>query len=91
LFIFGVGYELGLILLLNETTYNNFTIPQNNIVMEGIIFILYFGLALLVGLAGKNRIIGFGMAFVSAIFLTPLIGIVIVLLSKTKKERKPQK
>ena len=58
--------------------------------MEGIIFILYFGLALLVGVAGKNRRIGFGMAFISALFLSPLIGIIIVLLSKTKKERKPQ-
>ena len=58
--------------------------------MEGIIVILYFGLALLVGVAGKNRMIGFGMAFIAALFLSPVIGIVIVLLSKTKKERKPQ-
>jgi hypothetical protein len=65
-------------------------IPPNNIVMEAIIFILYFGLALLVGLAGKNKNIGFGLAFISALFLSPIIGIVIVLLSKTKKERKPQ-
>jgi len=57
--------------------------------MEGIIVIVYLGLALLVGIVGKNRIIGFGMAFISALFLTPIIGIVIVLLSKTKKERKP--
>jgi hypothetical protein len=51
--------------------------------MEGIIVILYFGLALLVGVAGKNRMIGFGMAFIAALFLSPVIGIVIVLLSKT--------
>jgi hypothetical protein len=68
LLIFGFGYELDLILLFNEATYYNFTVPQNNIVMEGIIFIPYFGLALLVGVVGKNRIIGFGMAFVSALF-----------------------
>ncbi len=36
--------------------------------MEGIIFILNFGLALLVGLAGKNRNIGFRLAFISELF-----------------------
>jgi hypothetical protein len=52
---------------------------------------LYYILALpyFVGVVGKNRNIGFGMTFISALFLSPIIGIVIVLLSKTKKERKP--
>ena len=51
-----------------------------------IIFVLWIGLALLVGVVGKNRKIGFGMAFISAIILSPIFGIVIALLSKTKKE-----
>jgi hypothetical protein len=42
--------------------------PKNAIVVEGIIFIIYFGLALLVGVVGKNRNIGFGMVFISALF-----------------------
>jgi uncharacterized membrane-anchored protein YhcB (DUF1043 family) len=53
--------------------------------METII-IPWIGFALLVGLVGKNRKIGFGMAFFLALILSPIIGIIIALLSKTKKE-----
>ena len=53
--------------------------------MGGFIF-LWFVLAILVGVAGKSRSIGFGWAFGLSLILSPLIGIIIVLLSKTKKE-----
>jgi len=49
------------------------------------IFIIWIVLAVLVGLLGKSRKIGFGMAFIWSLILSPLIGLIIVLLSKDKK------
>lgn len=54
--------------------------------METTIVILWIGLALLVGVAGKNKNIGFGGAFFLALLLSPLIGLIIALLSKPKKD-----
>ena len=51
-----------------------------------IIVIFWIGLALLVGVVGKNRKIGFAGAFLLAILLSPIIGLVIALLSKPKKD-----
>lgn len=50
------------------------------------VFILWIGLALLVGVVGKDRKLGFGMAFFWAILLSPIIGLVIALLSNKKKQ-----
>ena len=47
---------------------------------------LLIGLSLLVGVVGKDRKIGFGMSFLWAILLSPLIGLVIALLSDKKKK-----
>ena len=38
----------------------------------------------LVALLGKNRKIGYGWSFVACLFLTPLIGLIIILTSKKK-------
>ena len=54
------------------------------------VIILWIGFALLVGVVGKNRKIGFGLAFLLAIILSPIIGLVIALLSKTKKDIKEE-
>ena len=54
------------------------------------VIILWIGFALLVGVVGKNRKIGFGLAFILAIILSPIIGLVIALLSKTKKDIKEE-
>ena len=54
------------------------------------VIILWIGFALLVGVVGKNRKIGFGLAFILAIILSPIIGLVIALLSKTKKDMKEE-
>lgn len=48
------------------------------------IFVFWIGLALLVGVVGKERKIGFGLAFLWAILLSPIIGLVIALLSEKK-------
>lgn len=48
-------------------------------------FILWIGFALLVGVLGKDRNIGSGYAFLWAILLSPIIGLVIVLNSDKKK------
>ncbi|AEK22699.1 hypothetical protein [Capnocytophaga canimorsus] len=48
------------------------------------ILLIIIGLAVLVGLLGKNRKIGFGWSFVLALFLSPIIGLVITLLSEKK-------
>ena len=50
------------------------------------IFILWLGISLLVGVVGKERKIGFGFAFLWAILLSPIIGLVIALLSDKKKQ-----
>ena len=50
--------------------------------MNIIIPIISFGLSLLVGLYGKNRQIGFFMAFWVSLFFTPIIGIIVTLIYK---------
>ncbi len=45
-------------------------------------------LSLLVGAAGKDKELGFGMSFLVALLFSPLIGIVIVLISKPNKYKK---
>jgi len=49
---------------------------------------LIFGLIIcaLVALIGKNRKIGYGMSLVACMFLTPVIGLIIILCSKKKDE-----
>lgn len=49
------------------------------------VFILWIGMSLLVGVVGKDRNIGFGMAFFWALLLSPIIGIVIALLSDKRQ------
>jgi hypothetical protein len=48
------------------------------------IFVFWIVLALVVGALGKDRKIGFGLAFFLSLILSPLIGLVIVLLSDKK-------
>lgn len=50
--------------------------------MAAVVFFLIF--ALLVGLVGKNRKIGFGWSFILSLFLSPIIGLIITLFSKKK-------
>lgn len=47
------------------------------------LFILLIGSAL-VALIGKNRKIGYGWGFVLCLFLSPIIGLIIILFSKKK-------
>lgn len=49
------------------------------------LFGLWIFFAILVGVVGKDRNIGFGWAFFWALILSPLIGIIIALLSDKKK------
>ena len=49
------------------------------------ILTIWICLALLIGVIGKGRKIGFGMAFLWAVLLSPLIGLVIALLSDKPK------
>lgn len=53
--------------------------------------ILFFWIlyALIIGFIGKPRKIGFGYAFLLAILLSPVIGLIITLLSK-KREKKEE-
>jgi len=46
--------------------------------------IAWLGLSLLVGVAGSSRKIGFMGGFILAVILSPIIGIVIVLMSAKK-------
>jgi len=48
------------------------------------LFIVWIGFALLVGVVGKDRNIGFGWSFFWSLILSPLIGVVIALLSDKK-------
>ena len=53
--------------------------------MEQFVLLLVgVGLAALVGQLGKNREIGFGWSFALSLFLSPIIGLIITLLSKKK-------
>lgn len=48
--------------------------------METLVFFVIF--AALVALLGKNRNIGYGWSFVLCLFLSPIIGLIIILFSK---------
>jgi len=53
--------------------------------MEKLFFLLFAaGVAAIVALLGKNREIGYGWSFVACFLLSPIIGIIIILLSKKK-------
>jgi LPXTG-motif cell wall-anchored protein len=49
------------------------------------ILIIGFVFAVLIGFLGKKRKIGFGWSFVISLFLSPLIGLIVTLLSKKKE------
>jgi hypothetical protein len=56
------------------------------------IVILWLGLSLLVGIVGKDRTVGFWIAFFASLILSPLIGLIIVLLSgKDKRAQETRK
>ncbi len=48
--------------------------------------IILFVLAALAALLGKDRKIGYGWSFVLCLFLSPIIGIIIILFSKKNSE-----
>lgn len=50
--------------------------------MEKILILVV--LSALVALLGKNRKIGYGWSFVLCLFLSPIIGLIIILFSKKK-------
>lgn len=50
--------------------------------MEQLLFLVI--ISALVALLGQNRKIGYGWSFVLCLFLSPIIGIIIILLSKKK-------
>lgn len=45
-------------------------------------FILFVILSALIALIGKDRKIGYGWSFVLCLFLSPIVGLIIILLSK---------
>ena len=52
------------------------------------IFLTWIIFSLVVGFIGTTRKIGFAGAFFASIFLSPLIGLIITLVSKNKEEEK---
>ncbi|MEI6049420.1 MAG: hypothetical protein WCS03_11020 [Bacteroidota bacterium] len=54
--------------------------------MEAIAVILYLVFSYWIGVLGRKRRIGFGLAFLLSLFLSPIIGLIIVLFSKEKIE-----
>jgi hypothetical protein len=56
--------------------------------MEGLIIFFWICFAVLVGLAGKNKNIGFAGGFFLSLILSPLIAFIIVSLSKKKLDKK---
>ena len=49
---------------------------------QGVLLIVGIGIAALVALVGKDRKIGYGWSFVLCLFLSPIIGLIIILFSK---------
>ncbi len=49
---------------------------------------IYFGLSLVMGIAGINRKMGFWGYLFSSILLSPLIGLLLLMVSSGKKTRK---
>jgi hypothetical protein len=58
----------------------------NSNFMEAIAVILYLVFSYWIGVLGRKRRIGFGFAFLLSLFLSPIIGLIIVLFSKEKIE-----
>jgi uncharacterized membrane-anchored protein YhcB (DUF1043 family) len=54
--------------------------------MEAIAVILFLIFSYWVGVLGRKRRIGFGLAFLLSLFLSPIIGLIVVLFSKKKIE-----
>lgn len=50
------------------------------------VIFFYLCFALLVGAIGSNRMIGFGLSFMWALVLSPIIGLIIVLFSEKKSD-----
>jgi hypothetical protein len=55
--------------------------------MEFLVVFFWFGLTLIVGAIGSKRNIGFSFSFLWSVLLSPIIGLVITLLSKPKINR----
>lgn len=53
-----------------------------------VIFISWFAFSFVVGLIGTGRKIGFGAAFLLSLLLSPLLGIIITLSSKSDSQAK---
>jgi len=51
----------------------------------------YIMFAIVFGLIGKNTKLGFWGVFIISIFLTPAIGMVVILTSKPKKEERKKR
>lgn len=47
-------------------------------------FLFYVAISALIALLGKNRNIGYGWSFAACFFLSPIIGLIIILCSKKK-------
>lgn len=54
-----------------------------------IVSIVWIVFALIVGLIGKDRKIGFGLAFLCSFLLSPFIGLIIALVSSKKGKKIP--
>ena len=59
--------------------------------MVGVIILASVILSILVGLLGSSRKIGFGMAFLWSILLSPLIGVIITMASKPLEDAEMEK
>lgn len=57
--------------------------------METSLFIAWLVFALIVAFIGKDKQIGFGMALLWAVLLSPVIGLIIVLISGSKSQANP--
>lgn len=53
--------------------------------MEAVQIVIWLISSLLIALVGKNRKIGYGWSLVLCLFLSPLIGLIIILFSKKKQ------
>lgn len=56
--------------------------------MEVVIFIAWITFSLLIGIVGDDRKIGFWGAFLISVILSPLVGLIITMFSKTIKQQK---
>ena len=58
-----------------------------SVIYSILIVVYYLILCYLVGLLGKRREIGFGIAFIASLLLSPFAGLLIALLSQDKSEK----